>query len=133
MQKNSEGYIQIYLVSFLRKCGVLTAHVPNGGFRSKQEAAKLKLMGVLPGLPDLMLVANKKIAFIELKVSKGTVSPSQVQVMGILEDNDIKAYTIYAIDPADAIAQAGIILLEYFGIDYQTISASSTKVLDGLE
>lgn len=110
----------------------MTAHIPNGGFRSKQEASKLKLMGVLPGLPDLMLVANKKIAFIELKISKGTVSPAQVQVMGILEDNDIKTYTIYATDPADAIAQAGVILLDYFGIDYQLISTSSTKVLDGL-
>lgn len=30
-------------------------HVPNGGLRSKSEAARLKAMGVLPGVSDLFL------------------------------------------------------------------------------
>lgn len=30
-------------------------HSPNGGFRDKREAAKLKAMGVKPGFPDLFL------------------------------------------------------------------------------
>lgn len=30
-------------------------HVPNGGFRNKQEAAKLRAMGVKSGVPDIWL------------------------------------------------------------------------------
>jgi len=34
---------------------VLLHHIPNGGFRGKREAARLKRMGVKPGVPDLHL------------------------------------------------------------------------------
>lgn len=34
---------------------VLLFHIPNGGKRGKQEAARLKRMGVKPGVPDLCL------------------------------------------------------------------------------
>ena len=33
----------------------LIIHIPNGGLRSKSEAARLKAMGVLPGVSDLFL------------------------------------------------------------------------------
>lgn len=45
-------------------------HSPNGGFRNKREAAKLKAMGVKSGFPDLFLPKpNRSHAglFIELK------------------------------------------------------------------
>ena len=133
MKKNSEDYIQVYLVSFLRKCGVFTAAIPNGGRRNKAEAAKLKLMGVTAGVQDLFLISNNKFGFLELKVKEtGKLSKEQKDVMKIMEDNQIQHWVIYATDPADAIAQAGIILLEYFGVDYQLISESSTKVISGL-
>lgn len=52
------------------------AHVPNGGYRDKREAAKLKAMGVRPGFPDLNLLVARgryKGLFIELKKLKGGV------------------------------------------------------------
>lgn len=56
-------------------------HVPNGGYRDKREAAKLKAMGVRPGFPDLNLLVSRgkyKGLFIELKkVSGGVVSDEQ--------------------------------------------------------
>ena len=33
----------------------LLFHIPNGGKRTKVEAARLKAMGVVPGVPDLFL------------------------------------------------------------------------------
>ena len=58
-------------------------HSPNGGFRNKREAGKLKAMGVKRGFPDLcLLVRRKQYAglLIELKqLKKGIVSTEQDQ------------------------------------------------------
>lgn len=47
----------------------LVFHVPNGGGRSKAEAGILKAMGVLAGMPDLLLIGPSKpnVLAIELK------------------------------------------------------------------
>ena len=36
------------------------AHVPNGGYRTTVEAGKFKQMGVLPGMPDLLLFGGER-------------------------------------------------------------------------
>ena len=50
-----EDTLQIQCVEWFREAfpGVLIYHVPNGGKRNPREAAKLKSMGVVPGIPDL--------------------------------------------------------------------------------
>lgn len=48
-------------------------HIPNGGYRDKREAGKLKAMGVKSGFPDLFLPIVKSNwygLFIEMKVLK---------------------------------------------------------------
>lgn len=50
-------------------------HPANGGKRSKREANKMKAMGVLPGIPDLIFIYP--LTGIELKFGKGTTSDSQ--------------------------------------------------------
>ena len=56
-------------------------HIPNGGKRTKSEAARFKAEGVKPGVPDLFLpVARGPYhgLFVELKRQKGgTISPAQ--------------------------------------------------------
>jgi hypothetical protein len=50
---------------------VLWCHIPNGGSRNAIEGAKLKRMGVLPGMPDIMIFEKNKVysgCAIELKV-----------------------------------------------------------------
>lgn len=43
--------------------------IPNGGLRSKSQAAKLKMEGVSPGVPDYMI--PELMLFIEFKRTKG--------------------------------------------------------------
>lgn len=55
-------------------------HIPNGGSRNKAEAAKLKRMGVKPGVPDLFLPAPRAIytgLFIEMKRVGGDLENEQ--------------------------------------------------------
>ena len=52
----------------------LLFHIPNGGMRSKSEAARFKAEGVKPGVPDLFLPVARGPwhgLFIELKRQKG--------------------------------------------------------------
>lgn len=53
--------------------------VPNGGHRNKIEAMKLKATGVVPGIPDCVLVWPVTAGF-EFKTKDGRVSIEQAQI-----------------------------------------------------
>ncbi len=59
----------------------LLFHIPNGGYRHPATAARMKELGVKPGVPDLFLPAargNYHGLWIEMKRKKGgKVSPMQ--------------------------------------------------------
>lgn len=65
---------------------LLWCHVPNGEKRSKRVAAKLKRMGVKPGVPDVLIFTRPPLA-IELKRAdgKGRVSKEQRQWLADLQ------------------------------------------------
>ena len=66
----------------------LLAHIPNGGARHIVEAVKFQRMGVLPGVPDLVLFAARHDyhAWLgEMKSAKGTLSAQQKKVIGALK------------------------------------------------
>jgi hypothetical protein len=80
----SELQIHVSLVERLEyQCrdDVLWFHVPNGELRDKRAAAKLKAMGVKPGVADLVFIwlgiSGIKVLFLELKAPKR--KPSDVQ------------------------------------------------------
>ena len=52
-------------------------HIPSGEYRRKATAALLQAMGVVPGLPDLVLIYKARILGIELKSTKGRLNPAQ--------------------------------------------------------
>ena len=77
-----EQSTQIAVVDFLRIAlprDVIFFAVPNGGYRTRAEAALTKAMGGLAGVPDLafILPPNGTAAFIEMKSATGTLSPNQ--------------------------------------------------------
>jgi len=77
---NAEARRQAAVVEWCRwvKPEIIVFHVANGGLRSKPAAARLKWMGVLPGVPDLILVLpSGRTAFWECKTPKGGLSPEQ--------------------------------------------------------
>ena len=71
----------------------LMHHIPNGGARSKSEAARFKAAGVKSGVPDIFLPAAREPyhgLFIELKRTKGgRVSGNQKTV---IEDLRLAGY-----------------------------------------
>lgn len=59
----------------------LVWHCPNGGSRNRIEAAKLKGMGVVRGVPDLAILSDRGFHFIEIKVGKNKVTTEQDDFM----------------------------------------------------
>lgn len=52
-----------------------------GGVEGRKRQAKLKVLGVLSGFPDGMILAEgRKIIFCEIKAPKGTLSEAQVEI-----------------------------------------------------
>ena len=78
--KNAEARQQAAIVEWARlvmpQC--IIYHVPNGGFRTKPEAARLKWMGVYPGITDLVIVDEPGFSyFMEVKGPDGVLSADQ--------------------------------------------------------
>jgi hypothetical protein len=60
------------------KPGIVAWHTPNGGKRSKAEAAIFKSLGVLAGIPDvLVLDTDGQLYGLELKAAGGRTTPRQ--------------------------------------------------------
>lgn len=81
-KSTSEFALQVAIVELLERAGtpgVVWFHVPNGEKRSKSTGAKLKRMGVRPGVADLVFIGNGGVVrFLELKASDGIFSPDQL-------------------------------------------------------
>jgi hypothetical protein len=101
----SEHELQVGIVTMIRAKyrKVLVYAVPNGGARFIREAARLKVEGVLAGVPDLALVLpDGRAAFIEVKTPKGALQPEQKAFRDWALTNDIPWALARNID--DAIA-----------------------------
>jgi hypothetical protein len=76
----SEDQIQESILGWLELVlpDAIVFHVPNGGGRSKPEAAKLKRMGVKPGVPDLEVILPDGLTVrLEVKTAIGRLSVDQ--------------------------------------------------------
>ena len=79
MRLGAEEKIQAKIIAELhRRYECLVVHVPNGGYRSKTEAVRLKETGVTAGHPDLIVYRpGGGVYLIEVKAPGGTISPAQ--------------------------------------------------------
>jgi len=70
----------------------LVFHIPNGGGRSKAEAGILKAMGVLAGMPDLLVIGpGRHVTALEIKAppkptKRGTLSKAAPRVSDAQRD-----------------------------------------------
>lgn len=92
--KRSEDTEQIQLMNWCRINEIRYPelrwifHVPNGGKRNKQEAEKLKQMGVKAGVSDIQLPYPKGIyneMFIELKYGSNKPTKAQVEFLQAMQ------------------------------------------------
>ena len=84
-------------------------HCPNGGFRYPAEAAILKGLGVLAGIPDVLVLHQGKLHGLELKVDGGKVSPAQSAAMAALTEAGAVTAVAWDLDQA-------LLMLEGWGI-----------------
>lgn len=99
-------------------------HIPNGGKRSKAEAAIFKAMGVKPGVPDVFLPEPRGMyhgLYIEFKSDGGKPSGSQTEFLDSLREAGYLACVCSSLDKAIKITQQYIKLpkvnLTYLLID----------------
>ncbi len=75
-----EDVVQAAILQWLRLVlpDADVTHVPNGGLRGKREAAKLKWLGVVPGVPDLVVILPEgRTVWLEVKRTGTYPTPEQ--------------------------------------------------------
>lgn len=88
----------------------LLYHVPNGGKRSKSEAARLKREGVKAGVPDLVLPVPRGVyhgLYIEMKTDIGKTSKEQDEWLEALREQGYYATDCHG-------AKSAIRVLEWY-------------------
>src|SRR5277367_4400886 len=78
--RNAEARAQAAIVEWIRTVApdLICFHPANGGYRSKAEAARMKWIGVLAGIHDLVLLGRDGSTWlIEVKAADGSLSADQ--------------------------------------------------------
>jgi hypothetical protein len=103
LDRNAEGKRQAAIVEYVRMVAphIIIYHVPNGGYRTRAEAARLKWIGVLAGVLDLVLLSpGGRSAHWECKKPKGRLSPDQRDYIARLEGLGHSWAIVLSIDDA---------------------------------
>lgn len=116
LDKNAEARRQAAIVEFVRWVApsLLIWHVPNGGWRSKGEAGRMKWMGVLAGVWDLTIaLPEARCAFWETKTDATDLSDEQMDFGQRMSAMGHKLAVVRSIDDARRELQAyGVALRE---------------------
>jgi hypothetical protein len=81
-RRQPEAALQRAVVTHLRArpaSGIFWCAVPNGGYRSKTEAAIMVGTGLRKGCPDILLCRSSQLYALELKAPRGRLSEAQRQ------------------------------------------------------
>lgn len=75
------------VLAWLRTCApdVLVHHSPNEGRRTRWEGQRMQALGTRAGWPDLELLYQGELAFIELKAEGGRLTDRQQQCIADIE------------------------------------------------
>lgn len=95
-----QACVRWFRLQYPRLSGCLFA-IPNGGGRSKIEAAIMKGEGVTPGVSDLFLMIPSDGChgmFIEMKAGKGRLSEAQDKFLDLADDKGYAVAVCYSLD-----------------------------------
>lgn len=78
--KRDEDKVHVAILDWIRTVApqCLPFHVPNEGERTASAAVNLQRLGLVPGIPDLAILApGGRVYFIEVKAQGGVLSKAQ--------------------------------------------------------
>lgn len=111
-RQRPEEALQITVVQYLTHAlgGAATFfHVPNGGRRSPNEAQRFRAMGVISGVPDLIVIDGGRCIAIELKAGKGGLTPNQKRYHRLLGLARVPVYVCRSLDEViAALERSGV-------------------------
>jgi hypothetical protein len=103
-----EGGIQRAVFQHLRAraaSGVFAFHVPNGGYRKPTEAAILKGLGVIAGVPDVIAIHQGRVFGLELKAERGRPTETQLATIAAMEAAGAYCCIVEGLDRALAVLE----------------------------
>ena len=108
MKLGPEDRIQISILEYLEAVAphVLFFAVPNEGRRSWTAAARHKLLGMVAGVPDLVLVHDGHALFFEVKAPDGRLRPAQKLFLETAAKAGAKTAVVRSIDDVRAALKA---------------------------
>jgi len=65
--------------------GLFAFHVPLGGWRSVIEAKIFRSLGVVAGVPDIIIIYGGRCYALELKAEGGRATPKQLEAIAAME------------------------------------------------
>jgi hypothetical protein len=86
--------------------GVFAFHPANGGYRKPVEAAIMKGLGVVAGVPDVFIVHNGRCFALELKAEGGRASDKQLATIAALREAGAFTCVAEGLDRALAVLTA---------------------------
>ena len=78
-------------------------HVPNEGRRTPFERFKAKYLGMIPGIPDIIMVKDQDVLFLELKVKPNKPTKSQEEFLNKARSYHYGSHVAYTFDEAKKI------------------------------
>lgn len=96
--KGKESEFQKTAIQLFWYAGIFCWHVPNGGYRTASEAARLKAEGVVSGVADICGVHNGVPFAVELKAKGGRLSDAQKIFLEIFEQRGGIASVCWNVD-----------------------------------
>jgi hypothetical protein len=80
--------------------GVIAWHTLNGGYRRRTEAAILKGLDVVPGIPDVLALKDGRLFAFELKADRGRLTPIQATAHVLMRQAGATVESAVGIDAA---------------------------------
>lgn len=129
-----EDAIQRAVFNHLRTRGapdMVAFHVPNGGKRSKVEAAIMKGLGVTAGIPDVIIIKDRQVFALELKALKGRRTDAQRDMLLALEKAGAITAIVYGLDQALHVLESWGVLRGH--TEFRTLGDVVNRMMERLD